>query len=67
MMKDEILQLILKHSRNNGDYVPDYQFENLADSIIDYFNPSDENDEADQWEDQREAMYDAWKRTGLIK
>ena len=29
-------EMIQKHSRNNGDYIPDYQFKGLEEAIIEY-------------------------------
>lgn len=59
--KEQVLQILLKNSRNGGDYVPDYQFENIAKEISN-FGKVDEDKEAEQWEDQREAMFNAWER-----
>jgi len=33
-MKDKIKNILLAHSRNNGDYVPDYEYEKVVDEII---------------------------------
>lgn len=56
--KEEVLQILYKHSRNSGDYVPDYNFDKVAEEISNFGM----EDEADQWEAQRGAMFDAWKR-----
>lgn len=31
--KEQIIEIIQKHSRNMGDYLPDYKFEDVADEI----------------------------------
>jgi len=32
-MKDELNLLLILYSRNNGDYIPDYEFDNLLTSL----------------------------------
>lgn len=54
---EEIIQILLKYSRNSGDYVPDYNFESLAKDIQKYAEAkADQEETVDMWRSVEDAL-----------